>query len=66
MPVTVPLSAMDVVLPEQIVWVLGVAVTFGTGFTVTVTVIGVPGHPPAEGVMVYTAVPAAVPVVLNV
>lgn len=57
---------MDVALPEQIVCEDGVAITVGTGFTVTVTVIGVPGHPPAVGVMVYTAVPAAVPVVLIV
>lgn len=51
-PVTVPLSAMDVALPEQMVCVAGVAVTVGTGLTVTVTVIGVPGQPPAEGVIV--------------
>ena len=45
---------------------VGVAVTAGTGFTVIVTVIGAPGHPPEVGVMVYTAVPGTVPVVLNV
>lgn len=45
---------------------VGVAVTVGTGFTVMVTVIGVPGQPPDVGVIVYTAVPATVPVVLNV
>ena len=51
-PVTVPLKAIDVALPEQIVWVVGVAVTVGIGFTVTVTVIGVPEQPFAVGVIV--------------
>jgi len=51
-PLTEPLSAMDVALPEQIVCVVGVATTFGIGFTVTVTVIGVPGQPPTVGVTV--------------
>lgn len=52
MPATVPVKATEVALPEQIVCVVGVAVTVGIGFTVTVTVIGVPGQPPAVGVMV--------------
>jgi hypothetical protein len=39
----------------------GVAVIFGIGFTVMVTVIGVPEHPFAVGVTVYVTVPAEVP-----
>ena len=31
-----------------------------------VSLIGLPGHPFADGVIVYTAVPATVPVVVNV
>lgn len=65
-PLTVPLSAMDVALPEQMVCDVGVAVTFGVGLTVTVTVTGVPEQPFAVGVIVYTAVPATEPVVLSV
>lgn len=36
------------------------------GLTVTVAVIGVPGQPPTEGVIVYTAVPALVLVAVSV
>jgi hypothetical protein len=43
-----------------------VAVTTGVGLTVIVTVTGVPEHPEAVGVMVYTAVPADDPVAVNV
>ena len=53
------------VAPEQILCALGVAVIVGAGFTVTVAVIGVPAHPPAVGVIVYTAVPADVEVALR-
>lgn len=49
---TVPVNAMDVAVPEQMVCDVGVAVTFGVGFTVMVTVIGVPEQPPAVGVIV--------------
>lgn len=63
---TLLVSAMEVTPPEQSVWDVGVAVTVGTGFTVIVTVIGVPGQPPDVGVIVYTAVPGTVPVVDNV
>ena len=65
-PVTLLVSAMDVALPEQIVGAEGVAVAVGFGFTVIVTEIGVPVQPPAEGVMVYTTVPAVVPVAVSV
>jgi hypothetical protein len=44
----------------------GVAVTTGVGFTVIVTVTGVPLHPDAVGVIVYTAVPAVVEVAVSV
>lgn len=65
-PVTELVSAIDVALPEQMVADDGVAVTAGFGFTVTVTETGVPVQPPAEGVMVYTTVPAVVPVAVSV
>ena len=45
-------SAILVVPAEQIVWEDGVAVTFGFGFTVTTTSIGMPEHPLAVGVTV--------------
>lgn len=50
-PLTVPDKAIPVVLPEQMDCAGGVAETFGTGFTFTVTLIGVPGQPPAIGVI---------------
>ena len=52
---------MPVVPPEQMVCEGGVAVTFGTGFTVTVTLKVDPTQPAADGVIVYTAVPTVVP-----
>jgi hypothetical protein len=48
-PVVKLLRATDVVAPEQIVEVTGVAVTKGTGLTVMVTGIGVPGQPAELG-----------------
>ena len=45
-------SAIDVEPPEQNACEDGVAVTEGTGFTVTVTTIGVPAQEPAVGVIV--------------
>lgn len=65
-PVTAPDKAMAVAEPEQSVWDVGVAVTVGVGFTVTVTVTGVPEHPLAVGVIVYTAVPGDEPVAVSV
>jgi hypothetical protein len=47
-----PVSEMLVVLPEQMVCEEGVAAALGTGLTVIVTTIGLPGQPEAEGVMV--------------
>jgi hypothetical protein len=52
--------------PEQIPCELGVAVADGIGFTVTVAVIADPAQVPAVGVIVYTAVPAVVPVAVSV
>ena len=51
-PATLLVSAMDGAAPEQTVCDAGVATTFGVGFTVMVTVIGVPGQPLAVGVIV--------------
>ena len=64
-PATLLLNAMEVVAPEQIVCEDGVAVTTGVGLTVMTTMIGVPGHPFADGVMVYVAVPGVAPVADN-
>ena len=51
-PATLLLSDTDDAVPEQIVSDAGVVVTTGVGFTVTTTVIGVPEHPLAVGVIV--------------
>jgi hypothetical protein len=45
-------SEIAVVPGEQKVWVDGVAVATGRGFTVIVTVIGAPVQPAAVGVIV--------------
>jgi hypothetical protein len=48
---------MEVACEEQIVWLAGVAVTTGVGFTVITTVVGVAAaHVLADGVIVYVAV----------
>ena len=52
-------------VPEQIVFA-GVTETVGVGFTVIVTCSALPGHPLAIGVMVYTTVPAVLPVAVNI
>jgi len=64
-PATGLLSAMDGATPEHTVCEAGVATTVGVGLTVIVTVIGVPGQPLAVGVIVYVAVPAALPVAVR-
>ena len=46
-PATLLVSPMDVAEPEQIVWLAGVVVTSGIGFTVMVTVVVVPAQPVA-------------------
>jgi hypothetical protein len=51
-PATLLVKAIPVVPPEQNVCEAGVAVTTGVGLTVTTTVIGVPAHPAAVGVIV--------------
>jgi hypothetical protein len=52
-PFTFELRAIEVVSPLQIVEPGGVAITFGVGSTVTVTVMEVPMHPFGEmGVIV--------------
>ena len=65
-PAGVELNAIPVDVPEQIVWLLGVATTTGVGFTVITTSIGVPTQVPKVGVTVYVAVPVAAPVVESV
>ena len=51
-PAILLVSEMDVVLPEQNSWDMGVAVVTGFGLTVTMIVTGIPGHPFANGVIV--------------
>ena len=51
-PATSELRAMEVLSPLQIVWLEGVAMALGIGFTVTITVMGDPMQPFSEGVMV--------------
>ena len=55
---------MLVVAPLQIDCCAGLTANVGTGFTVTVRVIGVPAQPFALGVIVYVTVPWVLPVVL--
>ena len=43
---------MLVAVPLQIVCEAGVATTLGNGFTVMITLIGVPLHPADDGVIV--------------
>ena len=45
-------KVIAVVPPEQMVWDDGKAATIGVGFTVMVTVIGIPAQPFAEGTTV--------------
>lgn len=65
-PTMLLVKLMPVEPPEHIDCELGVAVAIGSGFTVMVTDTGVPEQPPTEGVIVYTTVPAVVPVADNV
>jgi len=65
-PDTLLLKLIGKTLPAQIVWFIGLAVSTGIGFTVMVTVIGLPVQPFAVGVIVYTAVPGVLPVAVNV
>ena len=51
-PVTVLDRAILVVAPEQIVGEEGVAIATGVGFTLMVTVVGLPLQPLALGVIV--------------
>lgn len=53
------LNAIPVDVPEQMDCVAGVASAVGIGFTVMVTLTGIPGQPASVGVMLYVAVPAA-------
>ena len=67
MPLTLPLNTIGVMpVPEQIVWLVGVAVASGVGFTSTVAVIGAPVQPLALGVMVNVTNTGAKVVLVNV
>jgi len=64
---TFPVSAIVVIgTPEHFVCDDGVATAFGTGFTTTVAVIGVPLQLLAVGVMVKVTVTGALVVLVNV
>ena len=66
MPLVVLDKAIAVtVAAEQMVWLAGVATATGEGFTNTVAVIGVPGHPLAVGVIVNVTVIGADVVFVN-
>jgi hypothetical protein len=52
-------KAIIAAVPEQIVWLGGVATAFGIGFTIIVAVIAGPGQPLAVGVMVKVTVTGA-------
>jgi hypothetical protein len=59
-PATLPVSTIVVIgLAEHTVCDAGVATAFGTGFTTTVAVTGVPGQLLADGVMVKVTVTGA-------
>lgn len=67
----VPLTAPDKIIveidvPEQMVWDVGLADAFGVGFTITVTVIAAPLQPFANGVIVNVTVTGALVVFVNV
>ena len=55
-----------IAFPEHLDWLLGVAVTFGVGFTNTVAVIDDPAQPLAVGVIVKVTVTGAAVVLVNV
>ena len=52
LPETLLVSAIKGAAPEHIVCDVGLAVATGIGFTVTITVIGIPTQPLAVGVIV--------------
>ena len=64
-PLTVPVRTIVVIGPEQMVCEAGVAVASGVGFTSTVAVIGAPGQPLADGVMVNVTVIGEAVVLVN-
>jgi hypothetical protein len=65
-PLTAPVNTIVVIVaPEQIVCDAGVATASGVGFTNTVAVIGVPGHPLAVGVIVKVTVTGAAVVLVK-
>ena len=65
-PATVLLKFIGKTLPAQIVGFTELTLSTGIGSTATVTVIGFPVQPFAEGVTVYTAVPCVLAVAVSV
>lgn len=66
-PAVLLVNAMGTIVPpEHIIWLAGVATTFGVGFTNTVAVVGIPGQPFAVGVIVKVIVRGAAVVFVNV
>ena len=64
---TLPFNTIGLMLaPEQIVWLIGVAVASGVGFTNTVAVVGAPVQPLALGIMVNVTSTGAKVVLVNV
>ena len=59
MPATVPVNTILVTGPEQIVWLDGVAVAVGVGFTIISAVTAVPAQPAALGEIVKVTVTGA-------
>lgn len=59
-------TIVEIFIPEQIVWAEFVATAFGSGFTVTAEVIGVPVQPLAVGVTVNVTTIAADEVLISV
>ncbi len=64
-PATLLVNAILLAVPVHIDCEDGIAVVTGIGFTVIVTLIEAPVHPPTVGVIVYTAVPINDPVAVN-
>ena len=65
-PVVVVDNPIPVAVPEQIVCVAGVALTFGAGSTVMSTVIAVPMQVPKVGVIVYRITAGELVLLVNV
>ena len=65
-PLLVPSIIVVIPLPEQMLWVEGVAVVTGLGFTVISTVNVEPEQLFAVGITVYLTIPAVELLLVNV